>query len=423
MKFKFIVTDGGCSMLPEPMKVLIFEPHAIGHHGPYLQWMATGLVERGFEVTIVTLPETMAHPSMRALAKTAFNKGAGLQLIGAAAPRALPSGEMGGALSLVAREHAYWRLFRAWYKAYANNVSPDVVYLPYLDYCLYAIGLLGSPFDDCPWAGLTMRPSFHYRAMGVMAPRPALAGVKKALFFRVLREHHLHKLLTIDEPLANYLTDTRKVSNKASFFPEPAEFVELPARSEAKRMFSLASERKLILLYGAVTARKGVVELLRALATPMFSPVVDVLLAGKVSEPGVLEMLAEPWVRTLRDAGRLKILDRFIEPAEEFTLFAAADIIWLGYWGHYNASGVLVQAANAGRPLLACEEGVLGWQTQRHGLGRTVNPADTAEVAAAVDALLIEHPENPAHNWRADTWCPTSFFVAQDALAHALVGA
>ncbi len=408
-------------MLSESMKVLIFEPHAIGHHGPYLQWMATGLVERGFEVTIVTLPETMAHPSMRALAKTAFNKGSGsLQLIGAVAPRALPSGEMGGALSLVAREHAYWRLFRIWYKTYADSVRPDMIFLPYMDYCLYAIGLLGSPFGRCPWVGLAMRPSFHYRSMGVLAPRPTLARVKKALFFRVLRDHYLRKLLTIDEPLANYLTDMRKVSSKVSFFPEPADVGGVPARSEAKRKFGLAPERKLILLYGAVTARKGVVELLRALATPGFSTVVDVLLAGKVTGPGIREMLAEPWVRTLRDAGRLKILDRFIEPAEEFTLFAAADIIWLGYRGHYNASGVLVQAASAGRPVLACKEGVLGWQTQHHGLGQTINPVDTAEVTMAVDILLGEKMGRQ-NNSRADAWHPPVFSDAQDALARALM--
>ena len=402
-------------------KVLIFEPHADGHHGPYLHWMATGLAERGFKVTIVTLPETTVHPSMRVLAKTAFNEGAGsLQLIGAAAPMVLPSGEMGGALSLVARERAYWRLFRVWYKTYAYSVRPDMVFLPYLDYCLYAIGLLGSPFDDCPWAGLAMRPSFHYRSMGVLAPRPTLGGVKKVLFFRILHNRYLRKLLTIDEPLARYLADKWRVSGKATFFPEPAEFGELPARSEAKRKFGMAPERKLILLYGAVMTRKGVIELLRALAAPGFSPAVDVLLAGKVAA-GIREMLAESWVRALCDAGRLKVIDRFIEPAEEPVLFAAADIVWVGYRGHYSSSGILVQAANAGRPLLACEEGVLGWQTQRHGLGRTVNPADTAEVAAAVDVLLGEQMERQNNNRRVHAWCLPSFSEAQDALARALM--
>ena len=405
-------------------KVLIFEPHAIGHHGPYLHWMATGLADRGFEVSIVTLQETMAHPSMRALAKTAFTEGAGsLQFIGVATPVVPLSGETGGTASLVTREQAYWRLFRAWYKAYANNIRPDVVFLPYLDYCLYAIGLFGSPFGDCPWVGLAMRPSFHYCAMDVLAPRPAFARLKKALFSRTLRNGYLRRLLTVDEPLANYLVDTQRASGKVAFFPEPAEFGELPARSEAKRKFGMAPERKLILLYGAVTARKGVVELLRALEAPGFPSVADVLLAGKVAEPAIRKLLAESWVCALRDQGRVKVIDRFIELEEEPALFAAADIVWVGYRGHYSSSGILAQAANVGRPLLACDEGVLGWQTRRHGLGRTVNPADTAEVNAAVDALLAEQLQKSVNNRSADAWRPPSFSVAQDALAHALTGA
>ncbi len=347
----------GMAPAPSP-KVLIFEPHANGHHGPYLHWMAIGLAERGFEVTIVTLPETMAHPSMQALMKTASNAGVGsLHLVATAAPIALPSGAMEGAAGLIGRERTYWRLFRVWYKAHTDRVRPDVVFLPYMDYCLYMIGLRGSPFGSTPWVGLAMRPSFHYRSMGVLAPRPALAGVKKTLFSRTLHNRYLRRLFTIDEPLANYLVDTPRASGKVAFFPEPAEFGELPSRSEAKRKFGMVPERKVILLYGAVTARKGVVELLRAVAAPGFPPVVDVLLAGKVVEPGIQELLAESWVRTLCDAGRLKIIDRFIGSAEEPELFSAADIVWAGYRGHYNSSGILAQAASAGRPLLACEIG------------------------------------------------------------------
>lgn len=404
-------------------KVLIFEPHANGHHGPYLHWMAVGLAERGFEVTIVTLTETMVHPCMLALAKAEPNAhygGGALRVVATEAPIALPSGAMGGIISLATREWAYWRLFHGWYRAHAAHVRPDVVFLPCMDYCLYIIGLFGSPFDDCPWVSLAMRPSFQYRSMGILAPRPAFAGVKRALFFRVLHNQHLKQLLTIDEPLAHYLADISEVAGKVSFFPEPAELGDLPAPAEAKRMFGVASERKVILLFGAISGRKGVFELVRALASPRFPPMVDVLLAGKVQEPAIRELLAEAWVRTLYEAGRLKVIDRFIEPTEEPALFAAADIVWAGYRGHYNASGILVQAAKAGCPLLACEEGVIGWQTRRHGLGRTVNPTNPAEVCAAVAALLTEGAEKPADARSVSIWSPPSFSEAQDALAYAL---
>lgn len=402
--------------------ILIFEPHASGHHGPYLQWMATGLAERGFQITVVTLPESLVHPSVQAVKAASRSHGQlRLHVVAAESPGfSLANGR--GAAGLAAREFNYWRLFRKWYRTYAENVRPDVVFLPYLDYCLHAISLLGSPFGKCPWVGLAMRPSFHYHSMGVKAPEPAFATLKKALFFRLIRDTNLRQLLTIDELIVEYLAKKEQALSKVTFFPEPVEFGDMPTRSEAKHQFGWEQSRKMILAYGAMSVRKGVVELLRALAAPGFPSGADVLLAGKVSDAVTQELLAEPWVRTLCDQGRLKLIDRFIETAEEASLFAAADIVWLGYRGHYNASGLLVQAANAGCPVVACEEGIIGWKTQFHELGRTVNPDNTEEVSEAFSSLLNGQPEDSDNATKelSGSWCPTSVSDAQDRLALAL---
>ncbi len=368
------------------VRVLILEPHASGHHGPYLQWMTTGLLQRGFRPTVVTLSESLSHPSMATIAD-AVEKDRVEVICEAHEPSRFlrtSNSSLGGHAG---REFAYWRLFSEWYRAHVHRARPDIVFLPYMDYCLYAVGLLGSPFGNCPWIGLAMRPSFHYRQMGVIAPRPSLATVRKALFLRVLANRHLRRLLTIDEPLAQYLAAaSTALGKKATFLPEPAELTDLPNPIDAKRRLGTPADRKLILVYGAISARKGVLELFQAVGHPGFPPSVDVLLAGELA-PEIHQALVSPEIAPLVAQGRLRLLDRFITTEDESFLFAAADIVWLGYRGHYTASGVLVQAANTGRPVIACKEGIIGWQTQRHGLGKVVNPGNPPEVCEAVCAL------------------------------------
>lgn len=396
------------------MRVLILEPHASGHHGPYLQWMAAGLAERGFIVTVVTLPESMAHPSVRAL----VDGDAAIRVIPfPGSPAAAPSGPR--TLGLVAREFSYWWLLRRWYKAHSDTVRPDVVCLPFLDYSLYAMGLLGSPFGNCPWMGLAMLPSFHYQKVGVIAPRPRLADIKKALFFRLLHNPRLRRLLTIDEPLMAYLDNKRLGSGKVTFLPQPAEFGVLPDAAEAKRWFGLPPSRRLILAYGEITHRKGIIQLLRALAHPHFPPSVDVLLAGNIASD-MHHLLSEPWVRSLSTQGRLTQIDRFIIADEEPFLFAAADMVWLGYRNHYTESGTLTLAARAGRPVLACEEGLIGWQTRRHGLGEIVRPEEVSSIIAGVNALLDRGPAAFNDGRERRVAVGGTFANAKDVLARAI---
>jgi glycosyltransferase involved in cell wall biosynthesis len=365
--------------------ILVVEPHAQGHHGPFLQWMLEALVEREFRVTLITLPESLRHPSLQHISRGLTGVVDVVSADGENRIREYQGLIQPGLASLIKRELAYWRTFRDWYRLQVTRKQPDIVFLPHLDYCLYAIGLLGSPFDDVPWVGVAMRPSFHYREMGVVAPRPSLAELKKVLFSRLLGNKYLKRLLTIDEPLVEYLRD-RAPAGKVTFLPEPSDLQTLPDARDARRELGIDSERKVILVYGSLSLRKGVSELLRAIANPTCPKVVDVLIAGKVGDD-LRGLLSEHWVQAMQEERRIKIVDRFITADEERILFAAVDMVWLGYRKHYTASGVLVQAARAGRPVIACEEGILGWQTRRHRLGTVVCLNDIASILAGIRAL------------------------------------
>lgn len=365
----------------EASRILIMEPNMSGHRGIYLQWMIDGLVERGHSVTLMTFPESLKHPAFSHYARNAEGS-----ITIAPAEHVNPDHHGGTAVS-IRREFAYWRMFRQWYRQHKEKSSVDAVFLPLLDYCLYAIALLGSPFGKVPFVGITMRPSFHYPEMGIICPPPALGGVKMALFFRLLRNKSLRYLLSIDEPLIEFIRDRNMAaSEKVLFLPEPCDLDALTDVNEAKRRMGIDPDHKVILVYGSLSSRKGVIELLRSISDSACQQLVDVVLAGKV-EDRMREHLDADWIQAMQQDGRLKILDRFITSDEENMLFSAADIVWLGYREHYVSSGVLVQAACAGLPVIACKEGIIGWKTRRHKLGIVLDPFDTTSIAEAIVTL------------------------------------
>jgi glycosyltransferase involved in cell wall biosynthesis len=402
-------------------RVMIMEPQADGHHGPYVTWMAKGLADRGVNVTIVTLQKSIGDPSFQRVTDYNRDRSIGeVTLLGPEMPRVDAIIES-TRNNLIQSQFAYWYLFREWYRALNDSVSPDVVFVPYLDYCLYAISLLGSPFAQCPWVGLPMRAMFHFKAMGVLAPNLPMNGLKKYLFYRVLRNKYLRRFLTIDPSLYLFFKEKISEQEKIIMLPEPAEFGDLPNTDLAKRQLGLKTDRHLLLVFGTLAQRKGIRSLLRALAHPDFPMTVDVLLAGK-GQDEIDTLLKNAEVQKLVFAGRLKVMDRFVEYKEVPMLLAAADAVWLGYEKHLTTSGVLVQAARAEVPVLACAEGVIGWQVKRYKLGTIMQNSDVGSVIKAVKTSISGKPSSGRLN--SDCLSDDSGIQSNpvDALLQALFG-
>lgn len=374
--------------------VLLMEPNSDGHRGPYAAWMAKGLNKRGVRVTLVTQVKSSFDPCYREINNFQERDGGeGVRIFPLEAPL-LEAFYHRGNRNLVVSQFLYWRLFREWHNTIATSVAADVIFIPYLDYCFYAIAMLGSPFGNYPWVGLPMGPKFHFHYMGIVSPPVPLVGLKKFMFFRVFKNRFLRNLITIDESLYEYLDQNKLNRKKMVMLPEPAEFDNLPAPGEAKKQLGLQASRRLILVYGTITQRKGIVDLVKALQHQMFPSNVDVLFAGRLQSDAI-PLFMSPAVCELVSKKRVQLIDRFIENEEVAKLMAAADIVWLGYRSHYGPSGVLIQAERAGVPVIACEEGVIGWRTRRYGLGKVVKPSDIGGVIKAVKALCECDVENP----------------------------
>lgn len=372
------VSSSPSAATPSPLKVALLEPRMVGHHPSYLRWIAEALLEAGHKVTIATDGTQLLHPELAALS---YARHSGLTIIGLDFPPNLVNIPR-TAIAVLHRELMYRSLLSRWFAELNTTAQFDTVFLPYVDYSTYGIALAGSPFGQTPWGGIVMRPTFHLSAMGVKAPRKRGDGLRSILFRRLLRCDRLIGVLATDPLLCTY-----QASATAPIEPlyEPVAPVNAD-RSKARQRLGLSVDlnTQLILVYGAISARKGVREILEAIARD--SANVAVLLAGTFDEPS-RKMLGEDWVQTLVASGRLLVQDRYHDASEELDLFAACDTVWLGYLGHYTSSGVLALAGSASKPVIACDAGLIGYRTEALKMGITVDPTNIDEVCAAVHTL------------------------------------
>ena len=115
----------------------------------------------------------------------------------------------------------------------------------------------------------------------------------------------------------------------------------------------------------------------------------QVLLAGK--QDAEIERLLESIDSRVRK--RIHTKNCYVTSEEELAAFKSADCVWLGYSGHYQMSGVLVQAGRAGIPVIACKEGLIGYYAAKLGNGILVDSRDSESVSGALARMVLRPNE------------------------------
>lgn len=369
---------------------LIIEHDFTGHRWRYVEWAVQAYTEAGYHCMVVTDPGNQAHPlAQRMLAAQDAAAGNVASIVFTQPPPAVGSGL--GKLSYV----RFWRTFRHAFQVAAGLRDISLVLVPYADYFLYVLPLLGSPFANVPWVGITMRANFHHSKVGVKSPhQPLVNAVKTWLFRRAVESGGMKTLLSIDPTLPQWYPRGNGRTALA-YLADPCPDA-LPADPVAARQrLGLGQSPEgpespespphgagtYLLVYGAVTQRKGICELVTALAGHPRAP--TLVVAGQ----------QDPQTRAFLQAAASTlspppvIFDRFITNEEEADLFSACDAVWLGYKGHYGMSGVLVQAYRFGKPVIATTDGLIGWFCQGQELGPVLEDLSGPAIQRALDQL------------------------------------
>ncbi|RDU95992.1 glycosyltransferase [Trinickia dinghuensis] len=361
--------------------VLIIEPNFTGHRWRYAQWAAQAFEEAGLACVIATMPSNEDHPLAR---KIVEERRPGLEIAFVDSPPPAPS------IAAPAMRVSYARYHRYFAHAFARVgacMPVSLVVVPYVDYFLYALPLLGSPFDDTPWIGITMRATFHHRDVGVKAPdRPLVNAIKARLFRRAVKARGLNALLSIDPTLPEWSTHALARSRSHATIayladPFPDARADDPAAARSRLNFGPGPH---LLVYGSMTDRKGIRELVTALEHMAHAP--TLVVAGEQDE----SMRAFLRSQAPRLTPKPIVIDRFITDEVEFDLFSACDVVWLGYKGHYGMSGVLVQAYRFGKRVVATSEGLIGWFCAGGKLGPVLDDLSPKAIVCGIAEALAE---------------------------------
>lgn len=351
--------------------VLLFDPHAGGHHTEFVRWLVRGWRARGGRL-VVAAPSAMGDdPEIARACRGGHAVLAPLPEVARASLRDLRHEERWMFLEVVARHR------------------PRHAVVMYAESLLGALARRVALPPGTRVSGLLFRPTLHYTALGSPPDRIADAArrqAKAAVFALAARHPSVEAVFTLD-PEATHALQRAAGSTPVVPLPDPLPAAPPPraeARARLRAMAGVDGGRQLAVLFGSLDERKGVSVLLDAIEQlpEARAKEMAVLLAGPLA--GALASRVHQRAAKLDSGVQLVLLDRRLTDAEADAAVAGADLALLPYQRHVGSSGVLVRAAAAGVPVLAQAWGLVGHQVRTYGLGATVDSASPDALARAL---------------------------------------
>jgi glycosyltransferase involved in cell wall biosynthesis len=352
-------------------QAVFYDPGLSGHHPAYLARMLRACARSGRRIGFASSPHLRSRPEIGAVIKDYPNLIFPLK---------------GGDQSAVCGNHilqnfSWWRAARNWHQDFIAEHSTERFVLPYLDYFLYATSIVGSPFGAVATYALSMRAP---------APSDTLIGrLKRKAFVRLVKRPEMRRVMLIDEGLSKQLSDIpTSVSHKIAYLADPADARQMPYDS-ARHSLGIPHDAFVVLMFGAISQRKGIDTLIAALRSPAIDGRAMGLIVGEPDQSArqAIEGLLEGSEETL------KVVPRYVSEDEQAAYFSACDCVWLVYEDHLGMSGVQILAGMYGKAVIACNQGLIGRYTAEYSLGHVIKPRDVTGAIAAINRLASHRSE------------------------------
>ncbi len=381
-------------------RIVLFEASHHGHHPYFLRLLLeeAARTDCGVELCLVVSPRFVAaHPEMVALCLALPRDRGRLHVYGEADEAAIDSapasrvvsahGVFTGAFDPAERSSVTWAL--ACREARALDAAHLV--LMFLDACYYP--LASHAPAPCRVSGIFFRPSFHYSRFAGHAKerRVDMAQLQERLTVaRLLGHPDADTIFTLDPFFSEAVGSEHRDTVFLLDDPVPLPPVGGADGVVLRRRFGVEEGRSILLFFGQPQPRKGILQLLDALAAMPAPSQRRLCLFMAGPESGIDPALLQARLQPLAAQGLVQVVRRAEHvPQEEVgDYFRASDIVLVPYQRHLGSSNILLLAAAHGRPALSQDYGLMGEYVRRHGLGLAVDTTRPQEIAAALQRML-----------------------------------
>ena len=354
-------------------KIIFFDAASTGHHGEFLENMIYGISR-----VLSSDCRVLTHPDLRLRLEAAkFDSGSEIRL------SYLASAQL-DALDRANNLFDRGRLELKIVEDACAEFGVKQVLLMHMNVHQYALGtrlrtkgisvrgILLNPYTP-------MRRAYTWKAK-VFA---GLTALRKRFQFRwMLFNPQIDRVFLLnDAPVAKELN--RSYSKRRPFAlivdPIPAVSASVPTVTS---LVENEGKRCTFLLIGSIAPRKGCTLVLKAMQQLTISELAQIRLriVGKFTEgsSGYRSEVLGAIKKLELKCPELEIVveDRYLEFSEMDAELIAADCILVPYIDFYGSSGVLGHACRAGKPVIACEDGLIGELVSELEFGLTVNPKD-----------------------------------------------
>ena len=372
------------------MNIIIIEPFSSGHHmSLYLKNILKFLIKKNWSITLITSDKAINSEAFKSIKKE-YGKNFSYHTINSIDP---PSMFIHPATILI-YQFRWWLKIKSVYKKLHNKNKFDLAYFPSIDFIIHPLTIIKSPFQDTPF--FTTYISSKKHLYHIEKHSDFKQKIKKLIYnyliCRLLSLKSLIKLFIIESDVFSYLKKKNfEYINKIKYLPDFADTECNISKSEARKYLGIEKSEFVILGYGALSKRKGILNLLECVEQANSS-----LSNIKIIVAGIPERLfLDEFNKLIKKSNLLQsvvIKQLYFHNDElENIVFAASDCVWLGYTDDFQgSSGVLYQSLGYGIPVISSKNGFIAKFVEENNIGVTCNSNKSLSIKNAILDLQNE---------------------------------